>query len=96
MVKRFLIMRVLLHHIAEKYLERLNTPDKDSIKAALKDLEKEPPEGDIRPYEGNPGIWRLKVSGYRALYKIEGAEILVTHIEPRGQAYTKKTRKRRG
>jgi mRNA-degrading endonuclease RelE of RelBE toxin-antitoxin system len=90
-------MQVLLHSIPSKYLERLNATDRDRIKSALKKLEKEPPEGDIRPYESNPGIWRLKVSGgYRALFKFEGDTILVTHIEPRGQAYTKKTRKRRG
>jgi len=39
---------------------------------------------------------RLKVSGYRVLYKIEDAVILATHIEPRGQAYKKKTKNRRG
>jgi len=89
-------MQVYLHHKAQKYLDRLNQSDRERIKAALKDLEKEPPEGDIRPYEGNPGIWRLKISGYRILYKIEDAVILATHIEPRGQAYTKKTRNRRG
>ena len=89
-------MDVFLHHAAQKYLGRLNQADKERIKAALQDLEKEPPEGDIRPYEGNPGIWRLKVSGYRVLYKIDGGIILATHIEPRGQAYTKKTRNKRG
>jgi mRNA interferase RelE/StbE len=89
-------MHALLHHTAKKYFDRLNQTDKDRIKAALQDLEKEPPEGDIRPYEGNPGIWRLKVGGYRVLYKIENDEILATHIEPRGQAYTKKTRNKRG
>jgi mRNA-degrading endonuclease RelE of RelBE toxin-antitoxin system len=90
-------MQVFLHHIVEKYLGRLNEIDRERIKAALKGLKKEPPEGNIRPYEGNPGIWRLKVSGgHRALFKIEDGEILVTHIEPRGQAYTKKTRNRRG
>jgi mRNA-degrading endonuclease RelE of RelBE toxin-antitoxin system len=89
-------MQVFLHKAAEKYLERLSEPNKSRIKSALKGLEKEPQEGDIRPYEGNPGIRRLKVSGYRALYKIEDDTILVTHIEPRGQAYTKKTRKKRG
>jgi hypothetical protein len=26
----------------------------------LQKLEREPPEGDIRPYEGNPGIWRIQ------------------------------------
>ena len=89
-------MQVFLHHTARKYLDRLDQTDRGRIKKALKDLEKEPPEGDIRPYEGNPGIWRLKVGGYRVLYKIEGDIILATHIEPRGQAYKKKTRNRRG
>jgi mRNA-degrading endonuclease RelE of RelBE toxin-antitoxin system len=90
-------MQVVVHHIAKKYLERMNELDRDRIKDALKGLEKEPPEGKIRPYEGNPGIFRLKVSGgHRALFKIENDTILVTHMEPRGQAYTKKTRNRRG
>ena len=89
-------MKVILHHTAEKYLMKLNAADSIRIGNALDGLEKEPPEGNIRPYEGSPGLLRLKVSGYRALFKIEDNEILVTHIEPRGQAYTKKTRKRRG
>jgi mRNA-degrading endonuclease RelE of RelBE toxin-antitoxin system len=89
-------MEVLLHPIAGKYLNRLDTTTKGRIKAALKGLEKEPPEGDIKPYAGNLGIWRLKIGGYRTLFKIENNIILVTHIEPRGQAYTKKTRKKRG
>ena len=89
-------MKVFLHHTAEKYLDRQTTTDKSRIRAALKDLEKEPPEGDIRPYAGDSGMWRLKVSSFRALYTIEDNHILVTHIEPRGQAYTKKTRNKRG
>jgi hypothetical protein len=34
------------------YLERLNEPDKGHIKAALRGLEKEPPEGSIIPVTG--------------------------------------------
>ena len=90
-------MQVFLHNSARKYIERLELAMRERIKKALKDLEKEPPEGDIQPYEGNSGIWRLRVGGYRILYKIEnGNTILVTHIEPRGQAYTKKTKNKRG
>jgi len=89
-------MQVFLHNYARKYIERLGQTAKARVMKALKNLEKEPPGGDIRPYEGNPGIWRLRVGGYRVLYKIEnGNTILVTHIEPRGQAYTKKTRSKR-
>jgi len=75
-------MQVFLHHKAKKYFERLNRVDREQIKEALRDLEKEPPEGDIRPYEGNPGIWRLKVSGYRVLYKYDNSRFKkkITHI----------------
>jgi mRNA-degrading endonuclease RelE of RelBE toxin-antitoxin system len=89
-------MKVYLHHSAEKYMNRLQPADRKRFDDAFSDLEKEPPEGDIRPYEGSPGVLRLKVGGYRAIFKYEGNRILVTHIEPRGQAYTKKTRTKRG
>jgi mRNA interferase RelE/StbE len=88
-------MEVLLHRAADKYLARLPESFRSNIEDALEGLGKEPPEGNVRPYEGNPGVWRLKVGRYRALYKIEGGAILVTHIVPRGQAYTKKTRNSR-
>ena len=90
-------MIVLLHHTADKYLERLNAKDRERIKEALRDLAKEPPEGNIRPYEGSPGILRLRVGGYRVIFRfMETDSILVSHIEPRGQAYTKKTKTKRG
>jgi len=89
-------MDVLLHHTADKYLARLNKSDRDRFDTAFADLEKEPPEGDIKPVTGQPGKWRLRVGGYRALFEVEDTNILVTHIEPRGQAYTKKTRNKRG
>jgi len=66
------------------------------IKEGLQGLAKEPLEGDIKPYEG-AGTLRLRISGFRVIFKYEGAEsILVSHIEPRGQAYTKKTKTKRG
>ena len=89
-------MTVLLHRIANKYLERLNSDDKARFYTAFEALEKEPPEGDIKPYTGNPGISRLRVGNFRALFKIEDNKILITHIESRGQTYTKKTRSKRG
>ena len=89
-------MKVLLHRTVEKYLDRLNKSDRERFNEAFSDLEKEPPEGDIRPVVGQPGKWRLRVGGYRALFEIEPPNVLVTHIEPRGQAYKKKTRSKRG
>ena len=89
-------MQVKLHRSAEKYLDRLQQADRDRFDTAFAELEKEPPEGDIKPYKGSSGILRLRVGNYRAIFKVEDNSILVTHIEPRGQAYTKKTRTKRG
>jgi mRNA-degrading endonuclease RelE of RelBE toxin-antitoxin system len=89
-------MRILLHHTANKYLNRLTPEDKARFNVAFQNLAKEPPQGDIKSYVGVPGVQRLHVGNYRALFKIEDNIILVTHIEQRGQAYTKKTRNRRG
>jgi len=70
----------------------LNADDKDRINAALDGLEKEPPEGDIRPLSGEPGRFRVKIGNFRLLYRIKSDIILVTHLEPRGQAYKKKNK----
>jgi mRNA-degrading endonuclease RelE of RelBE toxin-antitoxin system len=85
-------MEVFLHPIPTKYLDRLNEPDKSRLKEAIAGLEEEPPGGDIRPFAGQKGIFRLKTGGYRILFRYREADILVTHIEPRGQVYNKKNR----
>jgi mRNA-degrading endonuclease RelE of RelBE toxin-antitoxin system len=85
-------MTVLLHPIPGKYLERLNEPDKGHIKAALRGLEKEPPEGNIIPVSGQPGYFRLKIGSYRALFRYKDNHIFITHIDPRGQVYKKKNK----
>ena len=85
-------MEVLLHRIPEKYLERLNEPDKGYLKSALRELEKEPPEGNIRPVTGQPGDYRLTIGSYRALFRYRDGYIFVTHIDPRGQVYNKKNK----
>jgi len=85
-------MRVVLHRIPGKYLERLNEPDKGHIKAALHGLEKEPPEGDILPVTGQPGTFRLTIGSYRAIFRYRDDHIFVTHLDPRGQVYNKKNK----
>jgi len=87
-------MRVLLRPIAAKYFERLCKNDKDRFRVAFTELGKEPPEGDIRPLIGQTGYFRLRVGNYRALYHIEDNTIFVTNIDPRGQAYGKKNRRK--
>jgi mRNA interferase RelE/StbE len=78
--------RVVLDHRAAKYLERISEPNKGRIKDALKDLSKDPPEGDIRPLTGQDG-YRVRIGGYRILFKVKKTCIAVYKIAPRGQAY---------
>lgn len=85
-------MKVLLHKDAAKKLSKMDAAMQDRIKRAIAGLGKEPPEGDIRPYAGSKNVMRLKVGGYRVLWKVVDNMILVTHIVPRGQAYTKGTK----
>jgi len=85
-------MKASLHPIAEKYLNRLNANDRDRIDDAIEGLEKEPPEGNIRPLKGQPGFFRLRIGSYRLLFRINEKGILITHIDPRGQVYNKKNK----
>jgi mRNA interferase RelE/StbE len=85
-------MKASLHPIAEKYLNRLNANDRDRIDDAIEGLEKNPPEGDIRPVKGSPGFFRLRIGNYRLLFRINEKGILITHIDPRGQVYNKKNK----
>jgi mRNA-degrading endonuclease RelE of RelBE toxin-antitoxin system len=85
-------MNVLLHPIPEKYLDRLNEPDKSRLETALAGLEKEPLEGDIKPISGQPGIYRARIGSFRILFRITDNTIYVTHIDPRGQVYSKKNK----
>jgi mRNA interferase RelE/StbE len=83
-------MNVFVHHIPAKYIDRLNEPDKSRLENAIDGLEKEPPEGDIMPFSGQKGMFRLKIGRYRILFRYRDNDILITHIDPRGQAYSKK------
>ena len=85
-------MKVGLHHTAEKYIMRLNTADRNRIENAINGLEKEPPEGDITPITGEPGKFRTRVGSYRLLWRVKDNNILITHIDPRGQVYNKKNK----
>ena len=87
-------MDVKLRNKARKYLERMNEPYKNVIIDALDKLEREPPEGDIRPIVGQKGFLQAKAGDFRILFKISENYIFVTNIVPRGQAYNKKEKQK--
>jgi len=79
-------MKTVLSPKAAKYLERLDEPIKSRIKTALKKLESEPPQGDVKNLSGQPGF-RLRIGAYRVLFGIKDDTIIVTDIGLRGQIY---------
>ena len=87
-------MDVKLRNKARKYLERMSEPHKSIIIDVLDKLEREPPEGDIRPIVGQKGFLRAKAGDFRILFKIRENDVFVTNIVPRGQAYNKKEKQK--
>ena len=79
-------MKTILSPQAAKYLEKLNEPTKSRIKKAIKKLELNPPQGDIKSLVGKDG-YRLRIGDYRAIFDIIDNTIVIYTIAPRGQAY---------
>jgi mRNA interferase RelE/StbE len=79
-------MKTVLSPQAAKYLKRLNEPNKSRIIKALKKLELEPPQGDVKSLAGKDG-YRLRIGDYRVLFDIVDDELWIHTIAPRGQAY---------
>jgi mRNA interferase RelE/StbE len=65
----------------------LSEPDYSRILDALGDLADDPPTGDIKKLRGHETAYRLRVGGYRLLFKVKETCIAVYKIAPRGQAY---------
>lgn len=85
---------VLLHPDAQKALSKYGSKQRQRIKAALRSLADDPftarSGADIRKLKGTKGrqdLYRLRVGRYRAVYAVEGHEVLVTKIFERGEGY---------
>ena len=71
---------------AKKYLNALNKKTKQRIKRGIEKI----PLGDISPYKKNLGSFRLRVGGFRIVFKwLSDEQILVMLINTRGQVYKK-------
>jgi mRNA interferase RelE/StbE len=79
---------VQIRPAALKALSRLSRPDRERIRAAIDRL----PKGDVRPLQGAPGQWRLRVGGWRIRYRRDDTERIVdvTAVDHRGDAYKKR------
>ena len=77
-------MRIEYARAAVKVINSMDRPTKQRIKAGIEKL----PQGDIKPYKGSPGTYRLRVGDWRILFSYpEEDTILIEKIGPRGGVY---------
>ncbi len=67
--RRYHKMQIEYSKKAAKYINALDRPTKQRIKAAIEGLTEEPPKGDIKTMQGfTDGRKRLRVGKYRIIY----------------------------
>lgn len=85
---RVMSYRIVYEKPAVKFLQR-QTPEVQ--KRLITAIHKLPDEGDIKPMQGFPGEYRLRVGSYRVLFAIEDRVLIVRvlTIGNRGDIYKK-------
>jgi mRNA interferase RelE/StbE len=78
-------VEIIFTKSALKEMSRLDAVTYTRITDAVNRL----PSGDIKKLKGMPGNFRLRVGGYRVIFKLQEAVILVGAVRPRGEAYNK-------
>ena len=69
---------------AAKKINNMDLNDKERIKSGILSI----PEGDIRPFRGVKGSYRLRLGNWRIIYSwINEEQIFVEKIDLRGQVY---------
>lgn len=77
-------MKINYSKSAVKYINGLDKPSKQRIKAGIEGI----PKGDIRPLQGSPGSYRLRVGYFRIIFSYPNDDtILIEKIGPRGGVY---------
>lgn len=83
--------RVLLGPTAERAFRKLGAKDRDRVRAALLQLEKDPIRAragaDIKALRGTKKLWRIRIGTWRAVYGVDAKDVIVTDIFQRGKGY---------
>ncbi len=81
-------MRIEYKKQAVKYIESLDVTTKRRIRKGIEGLTKNPPEGDIKPIQGmNDGSLRLRIGGYRVIFRLGEDVLLIDKVDSRGGVY---------
>jgi mRNA interferase RelE/StbE len=86
---------IKIHKNAAKYLRALPANTRERVRTKI-DLLAENPYGtsrlDIKPMEGEEGLWRLRIGSFRLIYEVVQERLLVyiLTIRHRGDVYKKR------
>lgn len=83
--------RVLLGRRAEKNIRAASPPERARIKEGLLALGTDPvtPRAgtDIKPLKGTDRLYRIRIGPWRAIYGIEGNDVIVTDVFRKKRGY---------
>ena len=76
-------MDIQITKSAIKDIKKLDTNTKERILSGINKL----PLGDIKRLQGYSDYYRLRIGGYRVIYKFKNGIITISAVLPRGEAY---------
>ncbi len=79
---------VSLSRTAEKYFERCDAPTRDRLQQKFDKLKADPFDlRNSKPLKGRNDQRSARVGDLRILFRVEGFEVIVAEIGPRGEIY---------
>jgi len=80
---------VILAHSVQKVINKMDRPTRERIIKRIKELQKSPWLGDVKPLKGLPGEWRTRVGDWRIIYAVDRDQLIIAimKVSPRGDAY---------
>ena len=78
-------MEIRLSRDAEKFLRKVDAKTRRRLTAGIVGLTQKPPKGDIKPLSGyTDDRFRLRIGGYRVIYKIVNDMVEILYVIDRG------------
>ena len=80
-------MNIKFSNKARRQFNRIDEATKPQVVSDMRNLNKDPPEGDIKKLTGRLTGYRLRSGDYRIFFDIKNNYVVIKQILTRGQAY---------
>lgn len=84
-----MIYNIIIAHSAQKAIKKLDENTRTRILKRMKEMQKCPFTGDVKPLKGLPGEWRTRVGDLRIIYSVDRDQLIVMilKVAHRGDVY---------